>query len=614
MQQREHESMTRRILRQVGRAVMLLVLVVGTVAVSVGLANTGGNRPTTSAVDTTKASSSTAAVDDQATDASASVATAELVTTQDNRILDLVRQVPYQGAAYRVQTKDVETVVLTKRAEPYTRSSLIELGVLRAGDTDDVLRTSVLVAPGAKLFIDGGNPIRMRSDANGFASIVAWKAELRLTGTAQEPLRLAAWNSNTGRVDATEADGRAFVRTVGSRTEVRNVSLRNLGFWSGRTGGLSVEGGGELASVSTGAVAEAAGSPFAGRDQVAISNLVTHGLHYGVYAHDIRSGAVRRTELLDSVVQGVLLHGNTRGLVIEDTTATGSGTDGFAVARGSHDIVLRDVVSQGNGGDGVRIDGRPMAEGPTAGGADPTRHGDVKVIDSTLSDNAGSGAAVIGAVDVAVTGSSLQGNADGITVRDRAEDVRLSDNRVLDSTGFGVGVTDGPTEVDVSGNTIDSASTGVAVRAAVATVQENTVTGATQHGISLVGRSAGTRVVDNTVSGAGPTALALTRLVSPSTVYVGANDVTGWQVDTDQTVAQRLENHPLLLLWLPILLLPLTAWVITLRRRRSRRTRSTVAGLSVPETPETAHRMPEPRHPAALESDPDTRTRVTVMS
>ena len=448
MSQREHQSMTRKILRRVGRAVMLLVLVVGTVAVSVGLANTGGDRPTTSTVDTTKASSTTAVAGDKAGDAAASAATAALVTAQDNRILDLVRQVPYQGAAYRVKTQGVDTLVLTKRATPYTRASLVELGAIRAGASDDVLQTSVLVAPGAKLFIDGGNPIRMRSDATGFASIVAWKGELKLSGTAQQPLRIAAWNGTTNRVDANEADGRAFIRTVGSRTEVRNVSLRGLGFWSGRTGGLSVEGGGDLGSVSTGAVAEAAVSPFVGRDQVAISNLVTRGMHYGLYAHDIRSGTVRRTQLVDSVVQGLLLHGNTRGLVIEDTTASGSGTDGFAVARGSHDIVLRDVVSQSNGGDGVRIDGRPMAEGPTAGGADPTRHGDVTVIDSTLSGNAGSGAAVIGAIDVSVTGSTLQGNADGVTVRDLADDVRLRDNRVLDSTGFGVGVTDGPTAVD----------------------------------------------------------------------------------------------------------------------------------------------------------------------
>ena len=613
MQQREHESIARVILRQVGRAAMLVVLVVGTVAVSLGLATTGGDRPTTSTVDTAKPSSTPTTVDDRDGTAATSAATAEMVSDQDARILDLVRQVPYRGAAYRVQTKDVPTVVLTKRVAPYTRASLVELGAIRPGDGADLLQTSVLVAPGATLSVDGGNPIRMRSDAEGFASIVAWKGELRLTGTAQQPLRIAGWNGTTDRVDSDEADGRAFIRTVGSRTEVRNVALRTLGFWSGRTGGLSVEGGGDLAAASTGAVAEATASPFAGRDQVTISDLVTRRMHYGVYAHDIRSGTVRRTQLVDSVVQGMLLHGNTRDLVVEGTTSTGSGTDGFAVARGSHDIVLRDVVSQGNGGDGVRIDGRPMAEGPTAGGADPTRHGDVQVLGSTLSDNAGSGTAVIGAVDVSVTGSTLQGNADGITVRDRADDVRLSDNRVLDSAGFGVGVTDGPTAVDVSGNTIDAAATGVAVRAAAATVEQNTVSSATQHGISLVGRSAGTRVVDNTVSGVGPTAVGLTRLVSPSTVFVEANDVTGWQVDTDQTLAQRLENHPLLLLWLPILLLPLTAGVITLRRRRSRGARTAAARPTVAEAPASG-RMPGPRHPSSLESDPDTRTRVTVMS
>jgi len=99
-------------------------------------------------------------------------------------------------------------------------------------------------------------------------------------------------------------------------------------------------------------------------------------------------------------------------------------------------------------------------------------------------------------------------------------------------------------------------------------------------------------------------------------VLVESNDDDGWQVDKDLTWAQQLENHPLLLLWLPILLLPLTAGIITLRRRRTRSERSRAqarARLSVQPTPGSA-RMPGPRHPSALESDPDTRTRVTVMS
>ena len=620
MQPRKHHAI-RTVVRQIGRAVMLVVLVVAALAVSVGLANSGGERPTTNAVESTAPTAAAAETSAAKANrlAAASAATAELVSDEDARVLDLVRQVPYQGAAYRVRTErsDVETLVLTRRPTPYTRSDLVGLGALVPRKGADLLTTSVLVAPGAKLFLSGDTPIRMRSDATGFASIVAWKGELRLTGTSQRPLRVSSWDDGRKRPDTREGDGRAFIRTVGSRTLVRDAELGDLGFWSGRTGGLSVEGGGDIASVSTGAVADAAPSPFAGREQVTISNLVTRGLHYGIYAHDIRSGTVRRTQIVDSAEQGLLMHGNTRGMLVEDTTVTGSGTDGFAVARGSHDIVLRGVAAEGNGGNGVRVDGRPMAEGPTAGGADPTRHGDVRIVDSTLSDNAASGAVVVGALRVSVTGSTLRANADGITVRERATAVKLSDNRVLDSTGFGIGVTDGPSSVVVEDNEVDGAATGVAVRAAVATVDQNTVRSATQHGISLVGRAAGTRVVDNTISGVGPTAVGDTRLVAPSTVFVDSNDVSAWQVETDQTWTQRLENHPLLLLWLPILFVPVVAGVITLRRRRTRNERSRQrarARLSVANNKATATEVVETNHPSALEPDPDTRTRVTVMA
>jgi len=624
MSPRKHHVIA-TVLRRVGRALMLLVLVVGAVAVSLGLASTGGERPTTTGVDDPAAAAATK-VDTSAADQERALATAAItarrVSDEDSRILDLVRQVPYRGAAYVVRTsrastkaaKPADTLVLTARPTPYDRAELIALGALvRRGDTD-YLQSSVLVAPGAKLFLTGGDPIRMRSDTTGFTSIVAWKGELRLLGTSDRPLEITSWNANRRHPDFVEADGRSFIRTVGSRTVVRDARITRLGFWSGRTGGLSVEGGGDIAASSASAAVTV--SPFAGRDQVTVDNLMTGHLHYGLYVHDIRSGTVRRAQFTDSSVQGMLMHGNTRGLSVEDTSATGSGSNGFTIARGSHDIVLRGILSEENGADGLRVDGRPMAVGPTAGGADPARHGDVRILGSTLSGNVGSGAAVVGAVRVSITGSTLRGNADGITVRDRASDVRLSDNRVLDSAGFGIGVTDGPVAVDVSDNDIDAAATGVAVRGAVATVQGNTVSGATQHAVALVGRATGSRIEDNTLSGQGPSALAVARLKAPTTVLVAANDDKGWRVDKDLTWAQQLENHPLLLLWLPILLLPLTAGVITVRRRRTRSERSrghARARLSVPPTPGSAG-MPGPRHPSALESDPDSRTRVTVMA
>ena len=58
MSPRKHHVIA-TVLRRVGRALMLLVLVVGAVAVSLGLASTGGERPTTTGVDDPAAAAAT---------------------------------------------------------------------------------------------------------------------------------------------------------------------------------------------------------------------------------------------------------------------------------------------------------------------------------------------------------------------------------------------------------------------------------------------------------------------------------------------------------------------------------------------------------------------------
>jgi Right handed beta helix region len=606
MQPRDRRQVVRTLLRQTGRVLMLLVLVVGLVAVSRGLASEGDRRPSTSAV-ASKGTSSVAA------QRSAAAATARILVAEDTRVLGLVRRVPYLGPAYRVHTPGIDTVVLTARATPYERTDLVRLGALvpQAGGAD-YLRASVLVAPGAKLFLGDERSLRLRSDVKAFASIVAWKAELRMTGTADRPLSITSWTRGHG-ADTDEADGRAYIRTVGSRTLVKHVALRSLGFWSGRTGGLAAEGGDESVA-SAGATAASAESPVTGHQQLVVSDVSTRGLHYGLYTHDIRSGSVRRSRFLQSAQQGLLLHGKTHDVLVDSTTVENSGADGVAVARGSHDLVLRKVVSDGNAGDGIRVDGRPTAARPTAGGGDPVPHGAVDISEATLSHNAGSGVNVVGAVKVSVAASTLSSNADGITVRDSARDVHLTTNVVKSSRGFGIGVTDGPSAVTVEDNSVDGAATGVALRSAVATVRRNYVSNATEHGISLAGGAAGSHVVQNRISGRGASGLSLTRLVSPGSVVDRANDVSGWEVHKDLTWSQRLEDHPLLLLWLPILFLPLVGWLLSLRRRR--RTDAPAPRL-VGARPGAVRGTAEPareNHPSVLDPDPETRTRVTVMA
>jgi len=112
------------------------------------------------------------------------------------------------------------------------------------------------------------------------------------------------------------------------------------------------------------------------------------------------------------------------------------------------------------------------------------------------------------------------------------------------------------------------------MRNASTAVRGNTVEDAVNHGISVVGTSVSTSVVGNTIAGRGPSGLDLYRLAPGVTVDTGHNHVDGWVRDRDDWTywSSFIPNHPMLVLWVVILGMPLT---LRLRARRGGRTTGT---------------------------------------
>ncbi len=500
---------------------------------------------------------------------------AALVAAEDTRLLSQLRDIPWNGLAYLDRAHGAPTVILTARRTPYTLNSLLSLGAAQRIDATTVeLINSVLVAPGAQLILDAPDTtLRMTSTPTGFTSLVGWKGSLALTGAPGHPLTLTSWDSATSRPDQQVTDGRAYIRVAGSDLQTHFVALSHLGFWSGRTGGLAVTG--SDSGAGTGSITET----------------IVHANHYGLFSSDTKGLTIADSTFDDASADGILLHQGSTGATIRTSTVRGNAGSGIAADRGASAVSLHYVTAEHNGGDGIRLDGRPLADRPGAAGASLDGYHSFRVQDSAARFNAGNGVLVWDADDTVVTGTGLANNAEGIVVRGPANRTQISANNVTSSAGAAIAVRDGPTDVTVDHNTIAGADTGIQVRAASADVHDNTVIAARIHGVSFQGAAQGSAARGNTLAGSGPSGLDLARLDIGAAVSVSNNSDNQWQVT--MSMRDRLRRlflgHPLLAVWVLVLVLPIVASRLGGRHRHRHRRQSWPA-------------HPYPDHPALLYS------------
>lgn len=486
-------------------------------------------------------------------------AQARIVTAEDDRVYAIVSDSPGTDAPYEVPAAApsiVPTVVLTPRERPYDLPALERLGAAeRLDGADWMLTRSVLVGRGAQLRVDApGGTLRMVSGTAGFTSIIAFKGALTMGGAPGAPLTVTSWDPVTRAVDTAPGDGRSYLRSVGGRMDLTHVQATDLGFWSGRTGGVAWTG--------------SAGEPGAG----SATDATVERSHYGMFSSKVDGLAIDGGAVRDNATDGLLVHRQSVGVTVRGLESTGNARHGLTVSAGTERILLSGVTANGNAGTGIRLDGAPLAATSSAGGASTAPGRGFTVQSCTVTGNGDTGILAAGTAGLVVAGNTVSGSPDGIVVRGAAGAPELSGNTVS-ADGFGIAVRDGVTDARLTGNTVGTSTVAVQVADATAVLRDNTVDGAARYAVSLVGAVDGSAVAANRLAGRGPAAIDVNRVGLGSNVAISGNDESAWTVDRDDVAywSAYVADHPLILLWLLILLLPIAAQLRARYRAEERR-------------------------------------------
>jgi hypothetical protein len=236
------------------------------------------------------------------------------------------------------------------------------------------------------------------------------------------------------------------------------------------------------------------------------------------------------------------------------------------------------VVATGNGRNGISVEGAALVSGPNPTGSSVTQYGDNSVVDSTATDNGRYGIEVVGGTRVALDGNSVSGSGTGIVVADGAQSVTISNNTIKGTETQGIAARDSGPDLVVHGNSVDGADVGIYARNAGGDFTNNVIRNASAHAITLVGSTGLSSVSGNRVSGAGPSALDVTRTRNAT---VSGNDVTGWKGTKPTDVTLRSIFQPLTVLWIVLgTLVFITAFLGFGRRKRQRQLQNRRAPLS----------------------------------
>jgi hypothetical protein len=553
---------------------------------------------------------------------------AALVAAEDRRLVQVSAQASisrWQSKSlktpYRLSTGSGYTLVLTAAEAPYTLADLRKLEpqtLLRMTDGSFILGENIVVMAGATLVLSqpGGLTLRLASGPTGFSSIVSLGGELEFSGTQAAPVNLTSWDTHAGTVDTDTADGRAYVRAIGGQFAMQYVNVKDLGFWSGRTGGVSLTGTsrpdlGALASVGkaklttspdantspditvipvspAGALPTGAANPDLSTGipmMDYVSSEITHttidGDAFGLFITGANGLQISDSSVSNSQFAGIELHRFVSNGVIERTTTTYNGGDGFNLDRATQGIVISETTSTRNAGHGFAMSGLPLANGPSAVGSPLESYGNNSISNSVASNNARDGIEVSGGFNIGLANNRIDGNDMGIVVTDGTKQVAVTGNDVGGQKRHGIALVKGVSGATVTGNVVDGATTGIYVRDSQAQVKGNTVEHASLHGVSVVGSAKGTAVSYNVMAGSGPSALDTAR--THGGVSAKDNQETGWHDTTPWYLYLKKLLHPMTLLWASILIL------VVLSAIRSRKNRAVVAH---PYAHQMGHQMP----------------------
>ena len=361
-------------------------------------------------------------------EAPADVTQGRLVRLQDARWSLLART----GAT----TVRPDTVDVVPAGSRVTLDQLVTRGSATRIDATTVLVTrSVFVARGAVLDLTApGQSIRLLSGEHGAVTIVAWGGTVTLAGTEESPVALTSWDEDADRSDVDVSDGRSYLRVHEGTLSIDHATVADLGFWSGRTGGLAVTG--TLASPSS----------------ATVTHSVITGQHIGLYLAFAASPTIDDTLVRASSAQAVVLANGTSGPTVSASTLTGSGGDGLDVRPGVDDVTLTGSTVTRNGGYGIRADGRPQADAANSSGFSVEGSWGLGIDGSTIGDNRAGGLWVRGTGGVALEGNTIDQRTVGLRLTDAQGTV--AQNTVHVEPGSGIVLDGASTAVTARGNLV----------------------------------------------------------------------------------------------------------------------------------------------------------------
>jgi hypothetical protein len=594
-------------------------------------------------------------------------AQATLVTAEDNRIDDIrtaISKAPVSAdgtaAPFHLLDNGSYTEVLTARQAPYTLNELLTLApqtLVRLPDQSYLLQENLVVAQGATLAIGGTEAVtlRLKSQAKAFTSIISLGGGLQFNGTAAAPIVLGSWDTTHGAPDQTLNDGRAYVRAYGGTVLFNHVTAENLGFWSGRTGGVAITGTSTPGTAGASGAADAKAQTAAAR--VAYKNAMTDykaavkaaktaakehlpapfvppvpqfqttptaaaatpaggaamsgevanstftGNAFGIFVSNTDGFKLHDSTVQSSVSDGVALHQFVVNSTIERVTANGNAGSGFNLSRGVQGIVLRADTANANVQDGFRVSGRALGSGVpsstlSSAGLSSESFGNIKILDGTASANGDVGVEILDGHTESVQNMKVIGNPEGIVVRNNATGAVISGNKVSGSKVDGIALRTG-TVGKVTGNTVDGGSSGIVVRDARGSLVGNTVSGVTQHALTFAGAASGSSATGNVLSGRGSAAIYLTGDARKAPITLANNHTDTWVTTHKGQSWMRQLLHPMNILWA---LLVVVAVVGRFRARRQLRRAMNSHPYAATQPLVPASDVPAPRSPMAEEN------------
>lgn len=492
---------------------------------------------------------SEAATPTDADGATAPLTPAERVAAEDTRL----SAVAAMSASDPALLDSWNTVVLSGKSGQasslYLLGDLIAMGAARQEDekTATLLR-NVVVRAGAELdVIAPGVTLRMGSSAAGTTSIVGWGGNLLFAGAAGDPFSITSWDESAAAPDTDEEDGRAYVRVRDGILMTSYADFSDLGYWSGRTGGLAVTGSG---TVDAG---------------IRLENSRMTGLHYGLFASESTGVGVFDCTITGSTLTGIELTNGGHDYAIHDTVVRDSGGDGISLSRQSRSLDLTGTTVEGSAGWGVRVDGSALAEGPTTGGYGLTPSSGVTLTKSRVQHNRDGGVRIISTDDATIERTTVDETRTAVLVEGPSTSLAVTGADLSSQELRGLEIAGEITDATVSGSRIVGRRIALEVSRAAVIVRDNDLTVTSGFAIELADE-ARADVTGNVLRGVGQDAVAMW---SGARTMQAQNDESGWTYQW--AWVGWMNEHPMMWMWALVLLVPAIGVPLLWRRRREHR-------------------------------------------